>query len=166
MDFTVTIISSIACALIYTFIIKPKRDKKAAAEAAQKEEKEEEKKEKEEKEGGRYFFYNGRCSFKLDGPIIKNEEEKDDKYIVATEKVEAVIWILPEMPIHDRYPWIVGTEEMKVGDYPCVAAYSKTYSGIQPSYFIDCGDFVVQVNLPNRNTKEEQDFLNSFRLEK
>ena len=80
--------------------------------------------------------------------------------------MDAVIWILPEMPIHSRYPWIVGTEEMKVGDYPCVVTYSKTYSGVQPSYFIDCGAFVVQVNLPNQNTKEEQEFLNSFRLEK
>jgi len=27
-------------------------------------------------------------------------------------------------------------------------------------------NFVVQVNLPNKNTKEEMEFLNSFRLER
>ena len=117
------------------------------------------------KEEGRYYFYDDRCSFKLDSKIIKNEVEKGTKFILTTEKMKVVIWILSEMPIHSRYPWVVGTEEMKVGGYPCVAVYSKTYSGIHPSYFIDCGDFVVQVNLPNNNTKQEQEFLNSFRKE-
>ena len=118
------------------------------------------------KDESRFYFYNDRCSFKLDSDIIKCEKEEGKKYILKTEKIEAVIWIIPEMPIHSRYPWIVGTEEMEVGGFHTEAAYTKTPLGIIPSYFIDCGDFVVQVNLPNKNTKEEMVFLNSFKLER
>lgn len=118
------------------------------------------------KKESRFYFYNDRCSFNLDSDIIKSEEESGDKFILKTKKIEAVIWIIPEMPIHSRYPWIVGTEEMVVGGFPCEAAYTKTPLGIIPSYFIDCGNFVVQVNLPNKNTKEEMEFLNSFKLER
>lgn len=160
MDLSVTIISSIALGLIYVFIIKPRRDKKAAKTQMDQERTNASCAER------RFYFYNDHCSFKLDSDIIKSEEEGGEKFILKTEKIEAVMWIIPEMPIHSRYPWIVGTEEMEVGGFHCEVAYTKTPLGIIPSYFIDCGDFVVQVNLPNKNTKEETEFINSFRLEK
>lgn len=146
MDTITWIFCCCVTALIYVFIIKPRKGKKALERKMQEE--------KTGKEEGRFYFYEDRCSFKLDSELKRNElEEEKKKYMLTTEKVEAVIWILPQMPVHSNYPWIVGTEKTEVGGYPCDVAYSKSYSGIVPSYFIDCGDFVVQVNLkrPYRN---------------
>lgn len=158
MDLTITIITSIACALIYVFIIKPKRDKKAAAAAAAAK--------KVEKEEGRYYFYNDRCSFKLAKEAIYNDTvEKDGlKHTLMTDSRGVIILeIRPGMP---QFPSSVLTKTLTVAGFPCLAAQvnpliASLREGGYDQYFINCGEFVVQVSMAIAS----EEFLNSFRLD-
>ena len=118
------------------------------------------------KEEGRYYFYDDRCSFKLSKDDIKQDDvEKDGmKHTLMTESIGmVVIEIRPSMPDFGNHSML--TEELEVAGYPCLGAYLKTPFGLLTHFYINCNDFVVQIDLPNQNTAKEMDLLNSFRKE-
>ena len=117
------------------------------------------------KEEGRYYFYDNCCSFKLEkDDIIKDIEENNGlKHTLNTRTISQII-----IEIRHTMPTIVypfNKEELVVAGYPCLGAYLKTPLGLLTYYFINCGEYVVQVDLPNQNTSREMSFLNSFRIE-
>ena len=117
-------------------------------------------------EKGRYYFYDGRCSFKLPKEDIKEDisEKEGMKHTLNTGSIGmVVIEIRPSMPNFGNHSIL--TEELEVAGYPCLGAYLKTPYGLLTHFYINCDTFVVQVDLPNQNTVKEMDLLNSFRKE-
>lgn len=115
---------------------------------------------------GRYYFYEGRCSLKLPKEDIKEDvsEKEGMKHTLNTESIGmVVIEIRPCMPDFGNRSML--TEELEVAGYPCLGAYLKTPFGLLTYFYINCYDFVVQIDLPNQNTAKEMNLLNSFRKE-
>ena len=113
---------------------------------------------------GRYYFYEGCCSLKLSKEDIKEDisEKQGMKHILNIESIGVVvIEIRPSMPDFDNQSLL--TKELEVAGYPCLGAYLKTPFGLLTHFYINCDDFVVKVDLPNKNTAKEMDLLNSFR---
>ena len=113
------------------------------------------------KEEGRYYFYDDRCSFKLSKEDIKQDNvEKDGmKHTLMTESMGmTVIEIRPCMPDFGGST-MVTTKNSEVAGYPCLEA---VIMGLTHQYYINCGSFVVQVDMVILS----EDFLNSFRVEK
>lgn len=119
-----------------------------------------------EKEEERYFFFDYRCSFKLDKDGIKSDVEEGCglKHTLTTESMsQIVIEILPFIPESVAQQ---ATDVLDVNGHPCVLLPRKTPEGVHVINFIQCDSFVVRVELSNYNTMKEQDFLNSFRIER
>ncbi len=113
------------------------------------------------KEEGRYYFYDDRCSFKLAKEEIKddNVEKGGLKHTLMTESMAmTIIEIRPCMPNFGGNP-MVTTKNIKVAGYPCLEA---SMMGMTHQYYINCGSFVVQVDM----VVVSEEFLNSFRMEK
>ena len=111
------------------------------------------------REEGRYYFYDGRCSFQLAKEDIKmdNAEKGGMKHTLMTESEGMIIIeIRPCMPNFGSNP-MVTTKSMRIAGYPGLEA---SIMGMTHQYYINCGSFVVQVD----NASEE--FLNSFRKER
>lgn len=117
-------------------------------------------------EEGRYYFYKSRCSLKLPKEDIKEDisEKEGMKHTLNIESIGmGIIEIRSSMPdfAHSSMP----TEELEMAGYPCLLAVQKTPFGQLLHFYINCDDFVVQVDLPNHNTAKVWDLLNSFRKE-
>ena len=110
----------------------------------------------------RYYFYNERCSFKLPKEQIMqdNVEKNGLKHTLMTSTmIMTILEIRPGMP---NFPSTIQTKNITVAGYPCLAAKVNPLLGEYDHYYINCEEFVVQVTM----TMVNEDFLNSFRLEK
>lgn len=113
------------------------------------------------KEEGRYYFYNNRCSFKLpmdaETKVLRVEKEGMKHTLMTDDGRMFIIEIRPGMPNFGSYN--VQTFNTTVAGYPCLVAKPS----IIRQYYINCKKFVVQVDMA---PEPDEDFLNSFRLEK
>lgn len=119
------------------------------------------------KEEDRYYFYNDRCSFEISKEDIKHDDvEKNGlKHTLMTESMLMLILeIRPGMP---QFPSDIPMKMTKVSGFECLAAKVGPLATDYNQYFIDCGEFVVQISFTIvSDINKINCFLNSFRLEK
>ena len=105
----------------------------------------------------RFYFYNDLCSFKLKKEDIKQDNvEKDGmKHTLMTESLGMIVIEIRQcMPYFGESPFVT-TKNIEVAGYPCLEA---SMMGMTRQFYINCGSFVVQVDM----VVPSEDFLNSF----